>query len=65
MIHRNERYECVFEPTGACMIWDKFNERPAELANPLICLSEKEAHSMCWLMNRIIANAAAAPTFRQ
>ena len=53
-----ERYECVMEPNGTWMVWDRERAAPAiYCSNPLIGLIRRRAVLYCGALNGIASDS--------
>lgn len=49
---KNDRYECMLEPTETWTVWDTVNEEPAVFAEQILAgLTKTEAKAACDVMN--------------
>lgn len=57
MSKRQERFECLMEPSNTWMVWDSVNGQPAQyLQNHLAGLPREKALLMCRLLNSLAAD---------
>lgn len=51
MSEKSEQFECVMEPSGTWMVWDRHLEAPVQFSVlTLIGLTQSEAFSLCRLL---------------
>ena len=63
MPERSQRFECVMEPGGTWMVWDRHREAPVQFSVlTLIGLTRGEAFSLCRLLQGLPAEDADRDT---
>jgi hypothetical protein len=48
---RASRFVCLCEPTNTWAVWDDARNQPAELAEALVGLTERDARKACLALN--------------